>query len=60
MQTRAKMLDRRSAQIILPFTFWEPADSSSMQPKGLYEMRSYTVRVSRCPNNNLLLKPGSQ
>ncbi|XP_064387086.1 protein NipSnap homolog 2-like [Halichondria panicea] len=44
LKTRAKMLDRRSSQVILPFAFWAPADHSTMTPKGLYEMRTYTLR----------------
>lgn len=46
---RNKMIDRRSNQIVLPFTFWNMADpnpnpSAQQKPKGLYEMRSYTLR----------------
>lgn len=42
------MIERRSNQIVLPFTFWNLADPSDpkdkKEPRGLYEMRSYTLR----------------
>ena len=39
------MIDRRSNQIVLPFTFWDIADPGvKRDPKGLYEMRTYTLR----------------
>ncbi len=39
------MIERRSSQIVLPFTFWDIADPGTKRdPKGLYEMRTYTLR----------------
>lgn len=42
-KSRGKMIDRRSSQVILPFTFWEPVDPKTTSPKGLFEMRTYTL-----------------
>ena len=40
------MITSRSNQIILPFVFWDPANAEThREPKGIYEMRSYKLRV---------------
>jgi len=43
---RNKMVDKRSSQIMLPFAFWDTPQPGrgQMDPKGLYEMRTYTLR----------------
>jgi hypothetical protein len=44
VQSRGKMIQRRSSQVVLPFTFWEPTDPKTISPKGLYKMRTYSLR----------------
>ena len=45
-KSRSKMIQRRGSQVVLPFTFWDPADPDPQRPpKGIYEMRTYTLRV---------------
>ena len=39
------MVEKRSVQVLLPFAFWVvPDPSADREAKGLYEMRSYTLR----------------
>lgn len=40
------MILTSSNQFILPFTFWDVDVSPTKTPKGVYEIRSYTLRVS--------------
>lgn len=42
LRARNKLIVSRSAQILLPFTFWPPI--TSVQQRGLYELRSYTLK----------------
>ena len=40
------MITSRSHQIVLPFAFWDPANTDTQrEPKGVYEMRNYRLRV---------------
>ena len=40
------MLNGRSSQILVAFTFWDPSALDIRTPRGLYELRSYTLKVS--------------
>lgn len=39
------MILTTSNQFILPFTFWDVDVSPTKTPKGVFEIRSYTLRV---------------
>lgn len=44
LKSRDRMILTSSNQIVLPFTFWDIDMSPTKNPKGLYELRSYTLR----------------
>lgn len=39
------MVVSRGSQIVLPFAFWDPTDTEASRDKGLYELRTYRLRV---------------
>ena len=36
----------RSSQVMVAFTFWDPSALKSEEHRGLYELRSYTLKVN--------------
>ena len=36
----------RSSQVMVAFTFWDPSALKSEERRGLYELRSYTLKVN--------------
>lgn len=53
----APMLRSRENQIVLEFSFWESAEEVK-DPEGLYELRSYRLKVGHfmLPRRVLLLR----
>lgn len=41
-----KQVASRSSQVMVAFTFWDPSALKSEERRGLYELRSYTLKVN--------------